>query len=201
MRPSQPMHHLMVRRKAGLCSSTCRAMPGLPLRAMTTLRTPRSCQLVLDAFVAVTAVGCNGARRASGSLLDTLDRRGQLRRIGGITLLHAVVEPDPVVVVSDLGLATKLDRFTHTALGDRTRIAVVQADSAGSAVRDDSGQSLPGLGDDLAGRGQQIGQVVDRTHQPAVATTRNRVALTASRGFGQLRQPTGGLANSPESVG
>jgi hypothetical protein len=114
---------------------------------------------------------------------------------------------------------TELDRFTHTALGDRAGIAVVQADPPGGTVWNDAGESLPGLGGDLAGRGQQVGQVVDRTHQPAAAATGGRIGLTAggqcsglgpgsahrllgvdqqplgiaTRGFGQLCELTGGL--------
>lgn len=40
-------------------------------------------QGVVDAFLAVAAVGSDGARCAPGSLGDPRDRRRQLRRVGG----------------------------------------------------------------------------------------------------------------------
>src|SRR3954447_17623754 len=42
--PSHPVRHLMVLRNAGRCSSARRTAEGLPLRGITTLRTPRSCR-------------------------------------------------------------------------------------------------------------------------------------------------------------
>src|SRR5664279_508191 len=42
IRPSQPVRYLTVRRNARRCSTCCRFAPGLPLRGITTFRTPRS---------------------------------------------------------------------------------------------------------------------------------------------------------------
>ena len=104
MRPSQPVRHLIVRRNAGRCSSARRAWEGLPLRGITTVAHAQIVQVVLDAFLAVAAVGGDGARRAPGALGDPFHRRRQLRRVGRVAHLDGVVEHDPVVVVGDLGL-------------------------------------------------------------------------------------------------
>ena len=44
MRASLPVRHFTGLRNAGRCSWTCRALPGLPLRGITTVRTPSSCR-------------------------------------------------------------------------------------------------------------------------------------------------------------
>jgi len=103
---------------------------------------PKIVQIVLDAFLTVAAVGGDGAWRAPGSLPDPPDRRRQLRGIGRVAHLDGVVEHDPVVVIGDLGLVAELDRLAQTALGDRARIAVVQADPPSGAVGDLPGRRL-----------------------------------------------------------
>src|SRR3954447_23077119 len=113
-------------------------------------------QGVIDAFLAVAAVGGDGSWRAPGSLLDPRDRRRQLRRVSRVARFDGVIDDDAVVVVGDLGLVAEFDRFTEAALGDRARIAVVQADPPSGAVGDLSGHPLAGLRGDLAGRGQQL---------------------------------------------
>src|SRR6202165_332243 len=113
-------------------------------------------QGVIDTFLAVAAVGGDGARRAPGSLLAPRDRWRQVRGVGRLAHLGGVVEHDPVVVVGDLGLVAEFDRFTERGFGDRGRIAVVQADPPGGAVGDLSGHPVPGLRGDLAGRGHQL---------------------------------------------
>ena len=137
-------------------------------------------QVVLDAFLAVAAVGGDGAGRAPGSLLDPPDRRRQLRRVGRVAHLDGVIDDDAVVVVGDLGFVAELDRLAQAALGDRAGIAIVQADPPSGAVGDLSGHPLPGLRGDLAGRRHQLGQVVDRAHQPAAPPPRRRVMFAAS---------------------
>jgi hypothetical protein len=123
-------------------------------------------QVVLDARLAVAAIGGDGPRAPPGPADDPPDRRGELRRVGGVAALDGVVEHDAVVVVEDLGVVAELDRPPETALGDRAGIAVVQADPPGGPVRSGAGQPLAGLLGDAAGRGEQPGQVVDRTAQP-----------------------------------
>ncbi len=83
-------------------------------------------------------------------------------------------------------LVPELDRFAQAALGDRTRIGIVQADPPGRAIGGVAVHPLAGLRDDLARRGQQFGQVVDRAHQPAPAPPRRRIVLTAGRQVGGL---------------
>jgi len=53
--------------------------------------------------------------------------------VGGVALVHAVVEHDPVDVVDHLGLVAELDRLTEAALGDRG----VEGDRAHSARNGD----------------------------------------------------------------
>jgi len=69
--------------------------------------------------------------------------------------LHVVIKDDAVVVVDDLALVTELDGFPEPALGDRARIAVVQADHPAGAVGGGPGDPLPGLLGDLGGGVQQ----------------------------------------------
>jgi len=54
---------------------------------------------------------------------------------GGLPDHDLMFEHDPVGVVEDLGLVAELDGSTEAALGDRAGVAVVQAHSAGGAVR------------------------------------------------------------------
>src|SRR6516225_5833855 len=155
-------------------------------------------QGVIDTFLAVAAVSGDGAWRAPGPLVDPRDRGRQLWGVGRVAHLDGVVEHDPVVVVGDLGLVAELDRFTEAALGDRARIAVVQAHPPGGAVRSGAGQPLPGLRSDLAGRGHQLGQVVHVAHQPAAPPARHRVVFAASTQFGGAGL---GATDRPPTVG
>jgi len=86
-----------------------------------------------------------------------------------------VIEDDAVVVVDDLALVTKLDRFTQPALGDRSRITVMQTDHPAGSIRGGPGDALPGLPDDLLGRRQQPRQVADGAGQPTTPAPRGRI--------------------------
>lgn len=147
-------------------------------------------QGVLDAFLAVAAVGGDGAWRAPGSLGDPPDRRRQLRRVGRVAHLDGVIDDDAVLVVGDLSFVAELDRLAQAALGDRAGIAIMQADPPSGAVGDLSGHPLAGLRGDLAGRGHQLGKVVDRAHQPATPPPRRRVMFAAGAQRGSLRRGT-----------
>jgi hypothetical protein len=59
--PSHPVRHFTVRRKAGRCSTARRAAEGLPLRADHHVGDAEVVQVVLDALLAVAAVGGDGA--------------------------------------------------------------------------------------------------------------------------------------------
>jgi len=133
-------------------------------------------QCVVDALLAVTAVGGDGAGPPAGAADDPLDGRRELRRVGRVALVQGVVEHDAVVVVDDLRLVAELDRLPEPALGDRPGVAVVQADPPGRPIRCGAGQSLPGLRGDPPGDLQQLGQVVDRAPQPAPAAAGGGVA-------------------------
>jgi hypothetical protein len=61
-------------------------------------------QVVLDAGLAVAAVGGDGARTTPGARDDPPDRGSELRCVGGVAAIDNVVEHDAVVVVDDLGL-------------------------------------------------------------------------------------------------
>ena len=100
--------------------------------------------------------------RRPGTSDDPLHGGGEWGRVGGVAALDGVVDDDAVVVVEDLGLVAELDRPPEPTLGDRAGVAVVPADPAGGAVRSGPGQPLAGLFGDLAGGGEQPGQVVDR---------------------------------------
>src|SRR5258706_3799941 len=50
IRPSLPVRHFTVRRNAGRCSAAWRSLPGLPLRGITTVRTPILCRASSTAF-------------------------------------------------------------------------------------------------------------------------------------------------------
>src|SRR5215207_6890175 len=80
-------------------------------------------QVVLDAGLAVAAVGGDGPRAPPGPGDDPSDGWGELWRVGGVAALDGVVEHDAVVVVEDLGLVAELHRPAQPALGDRAGIA------------------------------------------------------------------------------
>src|SRR5690349_6052687 len=88
-------------------------------------------QVVLNAGVAVTAVGSDGAWRPIRAVADWLDGRGQAGRVGRVAERHVVVEHDAVLVVRDLRLVAELDWFAEPALTDRPRVWVVQTHSPG----------------------------------------------------------------------
>jgi hypothetical protein len=88
---------------------------------------PEVVQRILDVFLAVAAVGGDGARPAAGAADDPLDGRDQLWGVGWVALVHAVVEHDTIVVVEDLTFVAELDRFTEASLGDRPGVGFVQA--------------------------------------------------------------------------
>ena len=79
-------------------------------------------QVVLDARLAVAAVGGDGARAPAGAGDDPGDGGRELRGVGGVAALDGVVEHDAIVVVEDLGLVAELDRPPQPALRDRAGI-------------------------------------------------------------------------------
>ncbi len=123
--------------------------PGLPLRGITTCANAEFGEVVLDALLAVAAVGGHGPGRAAGAVLDPVDRRREQRRVGGVAPLDGVVHDHAVVVVDELRLVAELDRLSEPALGDRTSIRVVQADPPCRRRPESVRQPLPGLGGDL----------------------------------------------------
>src|SRR5829696_6790921 len=161
MRPSQPVRHFTCCRNARCCSWACRALLGLPLRGMTTFRT-EIVQVILDAGLAVAAVGGHRSRLPAGAADDAFDSGFQPRSIDRVARLHVVVEDDAVIVVDQLSLVAELDRFPEPALSDWPGVGIVQADLPRRTVWDPAGEPLPGLLDDLPGRVQQFGQIVDR---------------------------------------
>src|SRR5262245_17694323 len=156
----------------------------------------KTVQGVIDGLLAVAAVGGNGPWDALGAFDDPFDGGRQLRCVGRIALLHSVIHDDAVIVVDYLGLVPELDRAPEAALGDRAGIAVMQADPPARPVRGEPGDPLAGLCDDLAGRGEQVGQVVNRAGQPPASTPRRRLVTTAfaplsRRGAGAAQRPFG----------
>jgi hypothetical protein len=117
---------------------------------MTTWRTP-SAQVVFDGFLAVAAVGGHGPGRLPGPLDDASYGRGELRAVGGVAPLQAVVGDDAIVVVGDLGLVPELDGLAGPALGDRPGVRLVQADPPGRPGGYRAREPLPRLRRDLAG--------------------------------------------------
>ena len=128
---------------------------------------PEVCQVVIDAGFAVAAVGGHCPWCLPGAFLHPFHGGLQAGCVGGVAGLDVVIEDDPVGVVADLGFGSELDRLAKSAFRDRAGVGVVQADSAGRAVGGGPADPLPGLRGDLAGRVQQVGQVVDRPGQPA----------------------------------
>jgi hypothetical protein len=68
-------------------------------------------QVILDAGLAVAAVGGHRSRLPSGAADDSFDSGFQPRSIDRVARLHVVVEDDAVIVVDQLSLVTELDRF------------------------------------------------------------------------------------------
>jgi len=128
---------------------------------------PEVVQVVLDAGLAVAAVSGDRARPPPRAGDHPRHGGGQLRRIRRIALVEGVVQDHSIDVVDDLGLVAELDRATQPLLGDRSGVGIVQAHPPGGAVGSDPGEALPGLCGDLARNCQQLGEVIDRTLQPA----------------------------------
>jgi hypothetical protein len=72
-----------------------------------------------DVFVPVTAVGSEQYRSGSEACRDAFDGWADQTVVGRVPDVHAVVEGDPVGVVDDLCLVTKLDWFAEPAFADR----------------------------------------------------------------------------------
>ncbi len=99
---SDPVRHLISSRKPGECSTFWRALPGCPLRGITTVVTPRS-----------SSSGRPRPRRSPGRqwLLrdaaepfgDAIDPGASCSASGGLPGLDLVVEHQPVFVVDNLG--------------------------------------------------------------------------------------------------
>lgn len=136
-------------------------------------------ELLVDLGFTVATVGCDSSRCTTSPLFDPLDRRGQLRRIRRIALLHSVIQDDAVIVVHHLGLVPEFDRFAEPSLRDRAGIAVVRAEPPCRPIGSDPGDALPGLRNDLVGRVEQFGQIVDRSGRPAPPPTGYRVTDNA----------------------
>jgi hypothetical protein len=86
-------------------------------------------QGVIDALLAVAAVGSDGPGTAPGAADDPPDGGRQLRGVGRVALLQGVVRHDLVVVIGHLGFVAELDWLAEPSLGDRPGVGVVQADS------------------------------------------------------------------------
>ena len=161
-------------------SWACRALLGLPLRGITTLRTPRSWRSSSTAGFAVAAVGGHGARLPPGPFDDPFDRRREPGRVGRVAGLHVVVEDDAVVVVDRPGPCSR----TRPACPSRP-FAIGRASGSCRLTRRVAPSGVVPASrcrvcvDDLPGRVQQLGQVVDRPDQPAPTPARGRV--TAAR--------------------
>ena len=69
--------------------------------------------------------------------------------VGRVALLDPMVDDDAVDVVGDLCLVAELDRLAEPTLGDRTGVGVVQRHDPGRSVGDLTGETGPGLDDDL----------------------------------------------------
>src|SRR5258705_6452564 len=91
-------------------------------------------QCLVGGRFAVTTVSGHGPWCTTGPGFDSLDRRGQLWCVGGVSGMHLVIHDDAVVVVDDLALGTELDGFPQPALGDRAGIAGVQADPPAGSI-------------------------------------------------------------------
>src|SRR3954463_173136 len=107
-------------------------------------------QRVIDALLAVAAVGGDLARWSAGPAGDPLHGRGELGCVGGVALLDVVVDDHAVVALDELGLVAELHRLAQPALGDRAGVGVVQADPTGRPVGDAPAQALASLRRDRA---------------------------------------------------
>jgi hypothetical protein len=142
-RPSLPVLHFQgsAERRSVFGGPAGRA--GSALAGDDYVPNPEVVQGVLDAGLAVAAVGGHDPRPAPGAADDPLNCGGQSWRVGRVAGPDGVVEHDAVVVVDDLRLVAELHRLAEAALGDRAGIGVVQADQPPRPVRSDPGQALP----------------------------------------------------------
>src|SRR4051794_31941259 len=124
-------------------------------------------QVVLDAGLAVAAVGGHGARAAAGAGDHPRHSGCQLRGVGRIALIEGVVQDHAVVVVEHLALVAELDRPPEPALGDRASGRVVQADPPGRAVGRDPGQALAGFRGGPPGRPPAPWRAIRAARRPA----------------------------------
>jgi Group II intron, maturase-specific domain len=92
-------------------------------------------QVVLDAGLAVAAVGGDRPRWLAGAGGNPGDRRCQLGCIRRGADLDGVVQDDAVGVVHHLGLVAELHRLAQPALTDRPGVGIVQADQPTRPVR------------------------------------------------------------------
>ena len=92
-------------------------------------------QGVINARLAVAAVGRNGPGFASGAGADPFDGRGELGRVSGVALVQGVVQDDPVVVVDHLRLVAELHGLAELSLGDGPGIGVQNSWCATNAER------------------------------------------------------------------
>jgi hypothetical protein len=141
-------------------------------------------KLIVRRKATVAAVGGDGAWRARFRFLIRLTADASCGASAGLPISTVWSSTIPSSLSVTWALWPNSDRLTQTALGDRPRIAVVQADPPSGAVGDLPGHPVPGLRGDLAGRGHQLGQVVDRTHEPATPPASGRIMHTASAQFG-----------------
>lgn len=147
------------------------------------LRDAEVVQVALDAGLAVASVGGDGAGNSAGALVDTADRRLQLRSVGRVALFDVVIENDAVGVVDNLGLVAELDGSVDAALADRSGVRVVQADQTCrrvglAAIEPNTGWALT-----CAGRWRRVSSsLTARTSRPrpgAPADTLQRTARVA----------------------
>ena len=73
-------------------------------------------QLIVDAGLAVAAVGGDDAGFAAGASDHPFDSGFQPGPVGRIARPHVVVQHDPLVVVDELGLVAELDRLPESTL-------------------------------------------------------------------------------------
>ena len=98
-------------------SSTWRAAPGLPLRGITTLRTPSSCRGVVDAFVPVAAVGGGLLREPAVPML-----------VKSLPFAAALYVVSPLDVIPDvLPVIGEIDDLAIVLLGIKTFLRLCPA--------------------------------------------------------------------------
>jgi len=112
-------------------------------------------QRLLDAGLAVAAVGGHRLGGAAEQPRDPADRRRQQRGVCRVALVHVVIQHDPVHVVHDLRLVAELDRLAESGpLAEATGVG------GSGPARHDVGQ--PGVQASVL----VAGQVHHRGHRP-----------------------------------